>query len=242
MIEANRIWYTVYQRNASCPLDLQFPVKEGIGMSLYDLAIAFLRSGLMGYGGGPSVIPLIRYEAVEKYRWMSDDEFGDVLALANALPGPIATKMAAYIGYRVKGWPGAAVAVLAHIVPSAVAMIALVGSLAALQGVAVVRGMIRAVSPVIGVMLAVMAVEFFRKAWRGMGAAWATGLTALSLVTVAVAGMHPALVIAAFLAGAWGKVTLERRGGRRGDVSPPQSTEHSDDSRLAMEGEGQGKR
>lgn len=48
------------------------------------------------------MIPLIRHEAVNKYKWIDDDEFGEILAIANALPGPIATKMAAYLGFKLK--------------------------------------------------------------------------------------------------------------------------------------------
>ena len=50
------------------------------------LVIGMVRTGILGYGGGPSVIPLIRYEAVTRYKWVSDEEFGEILAIANALP------------------------------------------------------------------------------------------------------------------------------------------------------------
>ncbi len=70
------------------------------------IAVAMCRTGILGYGGGPSVIPLIRHDAVTRYGWLTDDEFGETLAIANALPGPIATKMAAYLGYKLKGSGG----------------------------------------------------------------------------------------------------------------------------------------
>jgi len=66
-----------------------------------DLFMAFCRVGLLGFGGGPSAIPLFHQEVVRKYGWMDEEEFGDTLALANTLPGPIATKLAGYIGYKV---------------------------------------------------------------------------------------------------------------------------------------------
>ena len=59
---------------------------------------AFFISNILGYGGGPPSIPLIQAEVVDTYKWLTLKEFGDILALANALPGPIATKMATYIG------------------------------------------------------------------------------------------------------------------------------------------------
>jgi chromate transporter len=90
-----------------------------------DLSIAMFRTGMLGYGGGPATVPLIRHEAVTRYQWMNNDEFGEVLAIANALPGPIATKLAAYLGYNKKGVLGAIVSVLAHIMPTSIAMVAL---------------------------------------------------------------------------------------------------------------------
>ncbi|MCF6476974.1 chromate transporter, partial [Nonomuraea sp. MG754425] len=107
------------------------------------------RTGILGYGGGPSVIPLIRHDAVTRYNWLSDDEFGETLAIANALPGPIATKMAAYLGYKLKGVRGAFLSVLAHILPSCIAMIALLSAVNYLSGSRTVAGMIASVSPVI---------------------------------------------------------------------------------------------
>ena len=75
-------------------------------MRQLDIFIAFFRSGMLGYGGGSSAIPLVKKEVVDTYKWMNDDEFGDLLAIANTLPGPIATKLAGYIGYRVGGYFG----------------------------------------------------------------------------------------------------------------------------------------
>ena len=69
-----------------------------------DIFIAFFRSGILGFGGGPASIPLVHKEVVGNFGWMTDDEFADVLSIGNTLPGPIATKMAGYIGYRVGGW------------------------------------------------------------------------------------------------------------------------------------------
>ena len=64
---------------------------------------AFFRSGMLRFGGGPSSIPLVHKEVVGTFKWINDAEFSDVLALGNTLPGPIHTKMAGYIGYRVGG-------------------------------------------------------------------------------------------------------------------------------------------
>jgi len=158
------------------------------------------RTGVLGYGGGPSVIPLIRHDAVTRYDWLNDDEFGETLAIANALPGPIATKMAAYLGYRLKGVRGAIVSVLAHILPSCIAMIALLSAVNYLSGSKVVAGMIAGVSPVIAVMLGLMAYEFAQKTYKGLGKWLGLILFMLALLLLEVVHLHPAIVIIIFLA------------------------------------------
>ncbi|WP_019121827.1 chromate transporter [Brevibacillus massiliensis] len=165
-----------------------------------ELVLGMFRVGIFGYGGGPSVIPLFRYEAVSKYRWLDDDEFGEILALANTLPGPIATKMAAYLGYKLKGSAGAAVAVLAHILPTSFAMVALLGVLYALKHSKVVAGMIAAVGPVIIVMLGMMTYDFAAKAWKGLGKALAIGFCLLAFLLLQVLNVHPGIVVLIFLA------------------------------------------
>jgi chromate transporter len=165
-----------------------------------ELTWAMGKTGILGYGGGPSVIPLIRYEAVTRYRWMDDEEFGEILAIANALPGPIATKMAAYLGYRQKGVLGSILAVLAHILPSAIAMICLLSFVEYLSNSKVIQGMIVAVMPVISVMLGVMAYEFAKRAYKGLGKIMVVVFCGISFVLLQLFSVHPAIVIVLFLA------------------------------------------
>jgi chromate transporter len=178
------------------------------GMRLYkEIVMGMVRTGILGYGGGPSVIPLIRYEAVTRYHWVKDEEFGEILALANALPGPIAPKMAAYLGYRKKGIPGAVVAVLAHILPTSIAMVALLGALYALRHSKVVAGMIGAVRPVIAVMLGLMAYEFAEKTWKGLGKVWGLVSALAAFLLLTVIHLNQAIVVAVFLS--YGAVHLK---------------------------------
>ncbi|MEJ9211689.1 chromate transporter [Bacillus smithii] len=166
----------------------------------WQLSIAMIRTGILGYGGGPSVIPLIRYEAVTRYRWMEDDEFGETLAIANALPGPIATKMAAYIGYKLKGSVGAVLAVITHILPSCIAMIALLSVVSVLSTSKVVAGMIAGVAPVVAVMLGVMAYEFAKKTIDGLGKVMGIAMFLIAFLLLETVHIHPAIVIIFFLA------------------------------------------
>ena len=98
-------------------------------MIYWSIFLAFFIPGILGYGGGPASIPLVEKEVVDRYSWMTTQEFGEVLALGNALPGPIATKMAGYIGYMEGGILGAFVGLFASVAPSLILMIALMMTL-----------------------------------------------------------------------------------------------------------------
>jgi chromate transporter len=169
-------------------------------MAFYkELIIAMLRTGILGFGGGPSVIPLIRYEAVTRYHWLDDEEFGETWAVANALPGPIAPKMAAYLGYRGKGAMGAIVAVLAHISPTCIATVVLLSLVSVFQFSKSFTDMINAIMPVIAVMLGQMAYEFAFKALKGLGKILGVLFLVLSFILLYVLPIHPAIVILIFL-------------------------------------------
>ncbi|KIL24298.1 hypothetical protein B4134_3112 [Bacillus safensis] len=167
--------------------------------SYIELIIAMVRTGILGFGGGPSVIPLIRHEAVVKYQWINDDEFGETLAIANALPGPIATKMSAYLGYRLKGVSGAIVATAAHILPTCLAMVALVTLVSVLSSSQIIQNMIGAVTPVIAVLLGIMAYEFGQKTLKGFGMIFGIALFLLAFIGLQVLSIHPGIIVMIFL-------------------------------------------
>ncbi|MFQ3544310.1 chromate transporter [Halobacillus rhizosphaerae] len=182
-------------------------------MQQWNLFIAFFRVGMLGYGGGPSSIPLVHKEVVDKYQWLSDDEFGDILALGNSLPGPIATKMAGYIGYRVSGLLGMMNAVLATIIPTIVIMIVLITSLNSFRDQPWVNGMTHAVVPVVGVMLAKLTYDFIKKSKINLGWPVTLLIGAGSLVLIEWLGLHPGLIILALLVYALVKPMSQKEAG-----------------------------
>ena len=168
-------------------------------MLQWKLFVAFFRCGILGYGGGPASIPLVRVEVVERYGWMNDDEFGDVLAIGNTLPGPIITKMAGYIGYRVGGFVGMLNAILAITLPTIVLVIVLLTTLANFQDLAWVRGMTKAVIPVVAVMLGSLAWGFLKSSYTGLKWLYTGIHIVVGLVLIAYFGLHPAWVIGTLL-------------------------------------------
>ncbi len=169
-------------------------------MILYwHIFLAFFIPGILGYGGGPASIPLVENEVVQRYGWMTIQEFSEVLALGNALPGPISTKMAGYIGYEVGGIPGAIIGVFATVAPSLILMIALLGVLYKYKDSPKVQRLTMYVRPVIALLLGIMAWNFFAESYQGIGI-WQTALLiAVSYLLLEQVKLHPAFVIAGAL-------------------------------------------
>lgn len=160
---------------------------------------AFTRIGLLGFGGGPAMIPLVRHEVIIRHRWMDDDAFADVLAIANTLPGPIATKMPGYIGYRIGGMAGCVMAVAAVIVPMVLVMILLLGLFSRYRDVTWISGMGYAVIPVVMVMMGQLTLDFWNKSRVSLGTWTSITLGAGAGVLIYLLGLHPGWIIGALL-------------------------------------------
>jgi chromate transporter len=169
-------------------------------MKIYwNLINSFFQTGMLGFGGGPASIPLIQKEVVNKYKWMDQDEFGDILAIANSLPGPIATKLAGYIGYRIAGWTGMLLAIIAHIFPTILVLIMLLVSLSSFREFSWVQGMTAAVIPVVGMMMTMLTWSFIKKSASGFGWGKAVLFGGILFILLQFLGIHPALIIATLL-------------------------------------------
>ncbi|XJZ26550.1 chromate transporter [Bacillota bacterium Lsc_1132] len=168
-------------------------------MIYWKLFLAFLIPGLVGYGGGPASIPLVENEVVQHYGWMSVSEFSEVLALANALPGPIATKLAGYVGYQQAGIPGVLVAEFASVAPSLILMLGLLGLLYKFKDSPKVKRMTLYIRPTIAVLLGMMAYSFFAESYQGIGSWQTVFLIVASFLLLEKWKIHPAYVIVASL-------------------------------------------
>ncbi|HZK55423.1 MAG TPA: chromate transporter [Desulfosporosinus sp.] len=159
---------------------------------LWNLLIAFGRASNLGFGGGPAVIPLIKIEVVENFHWLSNAEFADALAVGNALPGPIATKLAGYVGFREAGWLGVLVANIGVILPTVLAVILLSGFLMKYSNSPVLKGMLRGVRPVVVILIAKTAADMGLGSFPNL-TTW--GIALATVVSIYWLKLHPALIV-----------------------------------------------
>lgn len=123
------------------------------------LFAGFFKVGILGYGGGPGSISLIQVVTVDEYHWLTNSQFAEIMAIGNALPGPIATKLAAAIGYQVAGPVGALAALVGVVGPSLVLMLGLYQVLMIYRSNPYVMGLIRGVKPIVIVLLLMLIID-----------------------------------------------------------------------------------
>jgi chromate transporter len=162
-------------------------------MKVYlELFLAFFRPGIFGFGGGPSAVPLIQQEVIENYGWMTVEEYIDAVALGNSLPGPIATKLAALIGYKVGGVLGSITALVAMVVPTAVAIMLLYQIYAKYKDAQWLKSMMAGAKPVVVILLAQTTITMAQKSFPN-SVTWIIG--ALAALGVFYFEIHPVILI-----------------------------------------------
>ena len=85
---------------------------------ILDMFLTFFKIGAFTFGGGYAMIPIIVKEVVEKKNWITNEEFMDAIAIAQASPGSMAVNSSIYVGYKLKGLKGAIACLLGTVIPS----------------------------------------------------------------------------------------------------------------------------
>ena len=164
-------------------------------MIYLELLWVFFYANFLGFGGGPAFIPLIEHEAVTTFAWFSETEFAEIVAMGNALPGPIAPQLAAYVGYAKAGIGGASVALFATIAPSLTMMFALMRLLTRHKDAPQIKKLTQYIRPTIAVLLVDIALRNFISAWVTDGWVHVLVLSAGSWLGLVKFKLHPALVV-----------------------------------------------
>lgn len=93
--------------------------KEGKSKKMWLLVFfLFMKIGLFTFGGGYAMIGLIRRELIDRRKWITPEEFTDMIAVSESTPGPLAINSATYVGYKVGGFLGALFATIGVVIPS----------------------------------------------------------------------------------------------------------------------------
>ena len=174
--------------------------------SLREVAGLFLKLGTIAFGGPAAHVALMHTEVVGRRRWVSEQQFLDLVGATNLLPGPSSTELAIYLGLRRAGWRGLVAAGACFIAPAFAIVLGLAVLYDRYGTTPVATDLLYGVTPVVIAIIAHALVLLGRTALKSAGLA-VIGLAALGGY---LAGLHPLLLLA-LGAALWLAVT----GGRR---------------------------
>lgn len=145
------------------------------------------------------MLPLIQNEIVEKNNWIKEDEFLELLAMAQSAPGPIAVNVAVFVGYKIGGLPGTIITSLGTVLPSFLIILLIAMYFKDIRSNSYVEGFFKGVKPALAALIAVPAI---RAAKKNKSGAVGTIVSLLSLYLVAVLNISPVWIILAAAIGA----------------------------------------
>jgi chromate transporter len=182
---------------------------ERPAVRLLELARVFFVIGLSGFGGGMAIVALIQRECAERRGWIARDEFAHGVAFGQFL-GAFAVNTATFVGYRVRGLPGALLAVGAFLAPGVALIIVFSAAYFHFQHVPALKSALAGIGPVV---VAVLLVAAYRMGRGVMSSAepWALLFVAFALVSWVSAPVI--LVVLGLGAYGVGRHLVLRRGG-----------------------------
>lgn len=158
---------------------------------LREVAAVFLKLGFFAFGGPAAHIAMMEEEVVRRRRWLTTEEFLDLLGATNLIPGPNSTEMAIHLGLRRAGWRGLLIAGACFILPAVGIVLAIAWAYVRYGSLPTFDAVLYGVKPVV---MAVIAVAFVR---LGMKAVRSSLLAICAVVAAAasVLGSHELLVL-----------------------------------------------
>ena len=131
---------------------------------LWDLFCTFAKVGVMTFGGGYAMLPILQREVVEKKGWATEEELMDYFAIGQCTPGIIAVNTATFAGQKVKGFWGGLCATLGVVFPSLIIIMLLAGVIEAFSHIAWVQHAFGGIRICVCILILNAVTKLFKKA------------------------------------------------------------------------------
>lgn len=159
---------------------------------LWDLFITFAKVGVMTFGGGMAMLPILQREVVQNKGWATDEELTDYFAIGQCTPGIIAVNTATFIGQKQRGVLGGIVATLGMVFPSLVIITALAGLITNFAHVAWVQHAFAGIRVVVCVLIFNAVLKLWKSAVHDV---WGALLFAAVLAATLLTGLSPVVYV-----------------------------------------------
>ena len=138
--------------------------KESVTMKqLWQLFITFAKVGVMTFGGGYAMLPILQREVVENKGWASEEDLTDYFAIGQCTPGVIAVNTATFVGKKLRGTIGGIVATAGVVFPSLVIITVLAGAIAQVSHLAWVRNAFAGINVCVGILIFNSVMKLLKK-------------------------------------------------------------------------------
>ena len=158
----------------------------------WEAFITFFKIGMFTLGGGYAMIPIIETEVVDKHKWVTKEEFLDLIAIAQSCPGVFAANISIFIGYRLKKVPGAIITCLGTCLPSFLIILLIAMFFHRFQDNPVVASIFRGIRPAVVALIAVPTFNLAKSAGITLASCWIPIVSALAIWLM---GVSPILII-----------------------------------------------
>lgn len=159
---------------------------------LWNLFITFAKVGVMTFGGGMAMLPILQREVVQNKDWATDEELTDYFAIGQCTPGIIAVNTATFIGQKQRGVLGGVVATLGMVFPSLVIITALAGLITNFAHVAWVQHAFAGIRVVVCVLILNAVVKLWKSAVHDV---WGALLFAAVLAATLLTSLSPVVYV-----------------------------------------------
>lgn len=159
---------------------------------LTELHTTFFKIGLFTIGGGYAMIPLIEEEVVKKQQWLTKEEFVDILAIAQSMPGVFAANMAIFIGYKLRGLRGSICSTLGTVMPSFLIILGIALFFHHFKEYQVVENIFKGIRPAVVALIAVPTFNVARTAGINRHNIW---IPITSTLLIWLIGVSPIWII-----------------------------------------------
>ena len=160
----------------------------------WELFSIFFKIGLFTIGGGYAMIPLIEEEVVKKHQWITHEEFADLLAIAQSLPGVFAVNMAIFIGNKLYGSKGSVCATLGSILPSFLIILLIALFFHHFKEYTIVENIFKGIRPAVVALIAIPTFNVARTAGINRRTVW---IPVVSTLLIWLLGVSPIWIIIA---------------------------------------------
>lgn len=178
-----------------------------MGKDLWALVVSFFKIGIMTFGGGYAMLPMLQRELVENKKWVTEEEILNYFAIGQCTPGIIAVNTATFVGYKIRKIPGAIFATVGVVLPSVIIITVIAAILSNFAHIPVVQHAFAGIRIAVSALIVASVIKLIKTNVKNLPQII---IAVAAFILVAVLGQNPVFAVigaavAGLCLGKWGE-------------------------------------